>query len=275
MVVAFVLFAAGKPFYATEVIVRRQKTPEERAQQWQVVGRIAGLFLLVAFFWAIFDQSTSTWVFFANTYMDRTFFGHEFDPEQFGTLNPFLIVLLIPVVTAVFNFLANRGIKVRATDKMVVGFLLTAATMGAMAVAGFRAGPVEGERPVHRDGQVVMKDGQPQMEAYVPPERKVTIWWQVLAFFLITVAEILISVTGLELAFTAAPASMKSFVTGLWLAAVGLGNLLFNVPVAQLYPLMDPGTYFAMLTGMLLVVTVAFVFVARRFNQATPAAQGA
>jgi POT family proton-dependent oligopeptide transporter len=273
MVLAFILFAAGKPFYATEVIVRKKKTPEERRQQWQVVGQIAGLFILVAFFWAIFDQSTTTWVFFANTYMDRTFFGHEFDPEQFGTLNPLLIVLLVPVVTLFVNFLIRRGVRIRPTDKMVVGFLLTAMTMGAMAVAGYRAGSVEGERPVMKDGNVVMREGQPEMEAYVPPEKKVTIWWQVLAFFLITVAEILISVTGLELAFTAAPKSMKSFVTGLWLAAVGLGNLFFNAPVGRLYPLMHPGNYFAMLTAMLLVVTVAFVFVARRFNrQSTQAA---
>jgi POT family proton-dependent oligopeptide transporter len=267
MVVAFILFASGKPFYAKEVIVRRRKTPEERALQWQVVGRIAGLFLLVSFFWAIFYQSSSTWIFFANTYMDRTFFGHQFDPEQFGTLNPFLIVLLVPVVTAFFNFLYRRGIKVRPTDKMIVGFLLTALTMCVMAFAGYRAGPVAGERPVVKDGEVQMKDGRPQMEEYVLPENQVTIWWQVLAFLLITVAEILISVTGLELAFTAAPATMKSFVTGLWLAVVGVANLFFNAPVGRLYPVMQPGNYFAMLSLVLLAVTVAFVFVARRFNR--------
>jgi POT family proton-dependent oligopeptide transporter len=273
MALAFILFAAGKPFYATEVIVRRSKTAEERKLQWQVVGRVAGLFLLVSFFWAIFDQASTTWIFFANTYMDRTFFGHEFDPEQFGTLNPLLIVALVPFVTMFFNLLARRGIRVRATDKMIGGFLLTAMTMGVMAIAGFRAGPSEGQRPVMKDGQVEMKDGQPQLAEYVPPDRKVTIWWQVLAFFFITVAEILISVTGLELAFTAAPKSMKSFVTALWLVAVGIGDFFFNAPVGRLYAVMQPGDYFAMLTGMMLVVTVAFAFVAQRFNRRMAEAQ--
>jgi POT family proton-dependent oligopeptide transporter len=266
MVIAFLLFAAGKRYYATEVIVRKKKTPEERRLQWQVVGRVAGLFLLVAFFWAIFDQSTTTWVFFANTYMDRTFFGHEFDPEQFGALNPFLIIALVPVITILFNWLASRGIKIRPTDKMVAGFLLTALTMGVMAYAGYQAGPKQ-ERPMLNDGKEVLKDGKPQMEEYVLDEHKVTIWWQVLAFFLITVAEILISVTGLELAFTAAPKSMKSFLTGLWWASVGLGNLFLNAPVGRLYPVMTPGHYFGLLTAMMLVVTVAFVFVAKRFNR--------
>jgi hypothetical protein len=54
-------------------------------------------------------------------------------------------------------------------------------------------------------------------QVFVRPENKVTIWWQVLAFLILTIAEILISITGLELAFVAAPKSMKGFVTSLWL----------------------------------------------------------
>jgi dipeptide/tripeptide permease len=345
MVLAFLLFAAGKRFYATEIIVRKVKTPEERIEQWRVVGRIGGLFLLVSLFWAIFYQSGTTWVFFANTYMDRTFFGHKFDPEQFGTANPVLIILLVPVVTFFFNVLARQGIKVRPTDKMIAGFLVAAITMAVMAIAGLRAGPVEKRialRPIQKTDEplrdrareayadVIVADiarsvdanddkkleerldylgllpycqeafyrrkalpavvtstigllGSPSslcaLEAgsvsylprtfvdYVQPPNQVTIWWEVLAFFFITVAEILISVTGLELAFTAAPTAMKSFVTGLWYAGIGLGNLFFNVPVGRLYPVMQPGEYFAMLSGMMVVVTVAFVFVARRFNR--------
>src|SRR5262249_23290928 len=65
MVGAFSIFAAGKPFYAPEVIRRTRKTPEERAQQWAILGELFALFFLVMFFWAIFDQSASTWIFFA------------------------------------------------------------------------------------------------------------------------------------------------------------------------------------------------------------------
>src|SRR5206468_7806335 len=105
MVLAFALFASGKKYYAVEVIVRKKSTPEERALKWQVVGRVSGIFLLCAFFWAIFDQSTTTWVFFAKDYMNLELFGETFDPEQFGTLNPLLIVILVPFVTLFFNAL--------------------------------------------------------------------------------------------------------------------------------------------------------------------------
>jgi dipeptide/tripeptide permease len=101
-------------------------------------------------------------------------------------------------------------------------------------------------------------------QLFVRPENKVTIWWQVLAFLILTIAEILISITGLELAFVAAPKSMKGFVTSLWLLTVFLANV-FNMPLAHLYPVMNPGLYFAMLAGLLVLVAGVFYFVAQRF----------
>jgi dipeptide/tripeptide permease len=102
---------------------------------------------------------------------------------------------------------------------------------------------------------------------YVRPENKVTVWWQMLAYLVLTVAEILISVTGLEMAFVAAPKSMKSFVTSMWLVTVGMANLFINAPVTRLYTKMNPGAYFAMLAVTLVVVALAFIFVAKRFNR--------
>lgn len=267
MVLAFIAFAVGKPFYAKEVISRTRRTPEERALQWVVVGQISGLFLLVMFFWAIFDQSSHTWIYFAQTYMDCTVFGFEIDPEQVQALNPILIVLFLPFMAILWTYLDSKGIRVRPTSKMILGFILTAGCMGTMAVAGYSTGQAE-KRDMVKDGKVVMDEkGQAKQVDFCPPERKVNVIWQMLAYLLITVAEILISVTGLELAFVAAPKSMKSFVTSLWLLTVGLANLLLNVPLSRVYPTMHPGHYFAMLTIMLVVVTCAFFFVSQRFNR--------
>jgi len=351
MVIAFFLFALGKKHYAKEVIVRTKKTPEEFMLQWQVLGRIGGLFLLVMFFWAIFDQASITWIFFGDTYMDLNVFGYQLEPDQIQALNPVLIVALLPGITYLWTVLARRGIKVRATDKMVVGFLLTALCMAVMAYAGFRAGPVEKiialqkisksddseeaqrkfqlEQARERTADAILnlvvrkfdlvdlkqleeklaelellpycqealnrRRAQPTVIAgtmgllatpwttpiaavasaipprtivdYVRPENKVTVWWQMLAYLVLTIAEILISVTGLEMAFVAAPKSMKSFVTSMWLVTVGMANLFINAPVTRLYTKMNPGAYFAMLAVTLVVVALAFIFVAKRFNR--------
>lgn len=267
MVFAFIAFAIGKPFYAKEVISRTKATPEERALQWKVVGQVAGLFFLVMFFWAVFDQASSTWIFFAQTYMNCNVLGWDIDPEQVQALNPILIVAFLPFVTILWTFLDAKGIRVRPTSKMILGFLLTAACMGTMAVAGYTTGQAE-KRDMVKDGAIVRnEEGQPKQVDFCPEDRKVSVAWQMAAYLFITIAEILISVTGLELAFVAAPKSMKSFVTSLWLLSVGLANLFLNVPLSRFYPSMHPGNYFAMLTGTLLVVTVLFYFVARRFNR--------
>jgi POT family proton-dependent oligopeptide transporter len=239
MAVALTLFALGKRFYAREVITRTATPPEERQQQWLALRRLFGLFFVITFFWMVFDQSTSTWIRFAKNDFDLNLLGYQFDPDQFQALNPLFIVILLPVVSvALWRFLANRGLHMRPTDKMLVGFLLTAAAMAVMMAAGFRAAS----------------------------GHKVSLWWQVLTYFLITVAELCISPVGLELAFTAAPKAMKGFITGCFLLTVFFGNLI-NSWITRLYDPLGPGRYFGLLTAILLVTTVAFVFIARQFNR--------
>ncbi len=253
MVVAFAIFASGKGYYAPDVISREPKPPEERAQQWAVLQRLFALFLLVTFFWAIFDQSGTTWIFFARDHLELSLFGVAVDPDQVQALNPVFIMLFLPFVTWMWSVLDRRGIKVRATDKLLVGFLLTALTMGIHVVAAYLA---------------------------IDSGAKVSLWWQVIAFLVITIAEILISVTGLELAFTAAPKNMKGFVTACWLLTVGCANLFINAPVTRLYPGKEgglqfptPTSYFAALTVTMLVVSAVFVYVAKGFNRSMAIAE--
>jgi POT family proton-dependent oligopeptide transporter len=373
MVISFTIFAAGKPFYAKETRVHTEVTPEQRREQWSLLGKIGLLFVLVMFFWAIFDQGSSTWIFFANVHMDLRLFGYVTDPDQIQAFNPVFIILLLP-----FRQVILRWLKLRATDQMIGGFLLTAACMGIMALAAFLAGPSEkamrlalkngeigftrgrlvynhktidvkdgtiaakddaftltkgavvtpqGDVPLNdakllfadasaefskdgtvavnsgkvffddatlsapggraevkggkvtsaegsletQGGKLVLKEGGKallQPDEYAVIENKVSVWWQVLAYFIITIAEVLISVTGLELAYAAAPKAMTGFVTACWLMTVGMANLFINAPVTRLYTAMPPVYYFSGLAGTLFVVTIAFFFVAIPFNRA-------
>lgn len=244
MVLAFALFAAGKPFYAKEVISRAPASAADRALRWKVLGRILGLFAVVAFFWLVFDQSVSTLTLFAKDHLDLTMriFGvaiYTFEPDQVQSFNPFLILALLPIITVSYRLLPKIGIHLRPTDKMFVGFVLTGVTAAIMSVAGFLAGT-----------------------------GTVSIWWEVAAYVIVTIAEILISVTGLELAFTAAPRSMQGFVTGCWLAAVGFANIA-AIFIAPLYsePWMTPGLYFGGTALASIPVCAAFYFVAGVFNR--------
>jgi POT family proton-dependent oligopeptide transporter len=241
---AFIIFALGKPFYGKEKIERKKSTPEERRMKFVVLRRIFGLFVVVTFFWSIFDQSASTWTLFAKDHLVLELFGWELAPDQIQALNPVLIVAMLPVVTMFWHALARAGLELRPTDKMLIGFVVTAVTMSLMAIAGFLAGP----------------------------EGRVSVMWEIVSYVLITVAEICISVVGLELAFTAAPPTMKSFVTACWLLTVFFGNLI-NAQITPLYDQtilgfhLSPGPYFLMFALVMVPVTLTFLVIARRFNR--------
>jgi len=152
---------------------------------------------------------------------------------------------------------------------MVAGFLLTAGACAAHATAGTLA--------TNPDGTIT----------------RVSVLWQLAAYVSLTLAEVLISVTGLELAYTAAPKSMKSFITAVWFVPIFVANLLSS-QLAKTYPnTVKPGevvkppafelygveffplpqfptaqAYFLFLTCLLLVVAAAFAVVAARFNRA-------
>src|SRR4029077_12486605 len=128
--------------------------------------------------------------------------------------------------------------RFRPATKIFMGFLFTTAAAGGMSLAGLAAA----------DGSLV------------------SAWWMVAGYFVLTVGEILVYGTGLELAFTAAPANMKSFITACFLVTNTLGNLI-NSRFSPLYETkIATGPFFALTAGIVLVATVAFYFVGRRFN---------
>ena len=57
----------------------------------------------------------------------------------------------------------------------------------------------------------------------------VSVRWQFPAYFLLTMGEVMLSITGLEFAYSQAPRRMKSTIMGLWQLTVTLGNVLVAV----------------------------------------------
>jgi POT family proton-dependent oligopeptide transporter len=68
---------------------------------------------------------------------------------------------------------------------------------------------------------VVIGTIQVSMDAGTPTSMA----WQILPYALLTMGEVLVSATGLEFAYSQAPASMKGAIMALWSLAVTVGNL--------------------------------------------------
>jgi dipeptide/tripeptide permease len=90
-------------------VVNEEKKAADRALKMLTLRRIGSLFLLIMFFWAIFDQSASTWIFFADTYMNLSVFGFSVTPDQVQSVNAFFIMTLLPLSVVFFNAMAKRG----------------------------------------------------------------------------------------------------------------------------------------------------------------------
>ena len=68
--------------------------------------------------------------------------------------------------------------------------------------------------------------------------------WIILAYVLLTLGEVLVYSTGLELSYTAAPKNMKGFITACFLVTNTLANFL-NIWFAKLFDtVLSPGAFF-------------------------------
>jgi POT family proton-dependent oligopeptide transporter len=64
------------------------------------------------------------------------------------------------------------------------------------------------------------------IEQRIQSGHSVSVWWQILAYVVLTAAEVLVSITALEFSYKQAPLRMKSFIMALFLLSTSLGNLM-------------------------------------------------
>ena len=161
------------------------------------LGRIAMVYIFILFFWALWDMSNGVeWTLQAQK-MDLHFLGMNLQAAQVQTANPILILLFIPLVNYVLYPWIDRFFPLTPLRKIGIGLFLTGLSFVVIVYA-----------------QHLIDLGQ-----------KPTIWWQMLAYVILTLGEAMVSITGLEFSYTQAPNSMKSSVMALWLFAIASGNL--------------------------------------------------
>lgn len=252
MLAALIVFASGKPFYAPDPVLRTELTPEERRERWQTLGRLLGIFGLFVFFFVGYEHADSIWVFFTRDYVNLRvpLIGRTIMPDQLQFLNPLCVVICVPLFGWTFRKLDPEAKVITARRKIFAGFLFAAAAPALLALAGKLAHP-----------------GGP----------KISLGWVAGALILLTVGEVLLYGTGLELAYAAAPKSMKSFVTACFLLTSTLGNFV-NVWFARLYggsltdppalrgPL-SPAAFFGWTALITLAAAIAFLFVGRSIGR--------
>ena len=177
--------------------------PDAAVDGVRALLRVLVVFALVTPFFSLFDQKASTWVLQGREMVMPAWFS----AAQMQALNPLLVMLLIPFNNFVlYPLLRKRGYEPTALRRMTAGIAFSGL---AWVVVGAIQVTMDGGDPMH-------------------------IAWQILPYALLTFGEVLVSATGLEFAYSQAPASMKGVVMSFWYLTTTVGNLwvlLSNVAV--------------------------------------------
>uniref|UniRef100_A0A0K0D336 Neur_chan_memb domain-containing protein n=1 Tax=Angiostrongylus cantonensis TaxID=6313 RepID=A0A0K0D336_ANGCA len=91
----------------------------------------------------------------------------------------------------------------------------------------------------------------------------VSILWVVPQFIVITLGEVLLSVTGLEFAYSQSAPSMKSFLQAMWLLTVFMGNII-DMAISGTHIIPEPAMEF-FFYALLMILTMAIFILLGKF----------
>lgn len=218
-----------------------EKFSSESIEGIMAVWRVLSVFVFIPIFWALYDQNGSEWVLQA-TRMNLHFLGITWYPSQIQAVNPILILAFIPLFTyGIYPFVEKMGIRFTPLRKIGTGLFVLASSFLVIALIQ----------------QNIDQGGQPNIA------------WQILAYALLTASEILVSITGLEYAYTQAPKSMKSTIMAFFLMTVFVGDFfvtLVNTNIEHggaLSSLKGDARYYWFFLILLGILTVIYVVVSR------------
>lgn len=229
---AFKNMGKGQGFFGGAAI----EHPPQAVEAVRAAFNVGRIFIPLTLFWALFDQHGSTWVVQASK-MDLNFLGMDIKPSATSAMNPIFVLLMVPVFTGwLYPTLEKAGVRVTPLRKMSVGMFFAALSFVFMAWNQYRM-----------DAGSILNVAN-----------------QILPYWALTTAEILISITGLEFAYTQAPRTVKSTIMGLWFLSVSLGNLLAGLIAAS--NKFEGGHFFMFFAALTFVFAFIFIAIAKTYK---------
>jgi POT family proton-dependent oligopeptide transporter len=167
----------------------------DKREERQRIATLVILFLIVIFFWIAFYQNFFGLTLFAER---STVVLKWLRPETYQFFEPFFILALTPLLLALFGRLNRAGKEPSTPVKILFGMLIMSLAMIVMVCAALAGG--------NKD-QNIMSPA-----------------WLVGTYFLVTLAEILISPMGQSFVSKVAPPRIAGLMMGGWFAATAAGS---------------------------------------------------
>ncbi|CAN6619063.1 peptide transporter Ptr2p [Trichomonascus vanleenenianus] len=211
------------------------------------------VFIFYPIFWVVYGQMVNNFISQAGQ-MNL----HGIPNDLMQSINPISIMIMIPLVNKfLYPGLRKIGIQMKPITRITCGFMAATLAMVYAAIVQhliYQAGPCYDQPlacPASDNGRI-------------PNDIHVAI--QTPAYIFIGLAEIFASVTGLEYAYTKAPANMKSFIMSMYLLTNAFGSAL---GIALSSTAVDPKLLwmYTGLAGATFVAGWVFYFIFRHYNK--------
>ncbi|XP_061393632.1 peptide transporter family 1 [Musca vetustissima] len=224
-----------KPSYWLHYAVGRYE--ESFVSDVAKVLKLVKLFLPLPIYFALLAQQDSSWTFQASLMNTTIVDGLTIQPDQAKAMGPIFLFILIPlwqyVVRPLLKFLFKYELK--PLHSVTVGGVFSALSFISAGIL--------------------------QRYIFSMPYKSVNVMWQVPQFICIMLGELLLSIPGLQFAFTQAPASMKSVVTAAWFLNNAFGNLIVVI-ITELHMFRTQSDEFFFYAVMMVVSIVLYTYLA-------------
>jgi POT family proton-dependent oligopeptide transporter len=209
----------------------------DRREERQRIATLIILFLIVIFFWVAFYQNFFGLTLFAER---STVVLKWLRPETYQFFEPFYILALTPVLLALFGRLNRAGREPSTPVKILLGMLIMSLAMIVMVFASLAGG--------NRDLNIMSPA------------------WLIGTYFIITLAEILISPMGQSFVSKVAPPRIAGLMMGGWFAATAAGSYGSGL-LGKSYGALAHHQFFLLLTGLMLLAAVLVALFLKKLSR--------
>lgn len=158
-------------------------------------------------------------------------------PNLSQSINPGWVIMLTPLVVAFFSFLKSRRKEPSTASKIAWGLFVSSLSVLVMYAA---------------------------VQAGNNGSEKVSVWWLVASYGVITIGELFLSPMGLSLVSKLSPPRLTALLMGGWFLATSIGNKLSGV-LASMWDKYEDKSNFFLLNFVLLLCASAIAFAMLRW----------
>ena len=156
------------------------------------------------------------------------------------SINPGWVIILTPLVVAFFTFLRSRKKEPSTPTKIAFGLLISALSVLVMVAA------------VHIGGN---------------GSEKVSVWWLVANYGVITIGELFLSPMGLSVVSKLSPTNITSLMMGGWFLSTSIGNKLSGVLASMWDTYEDKADFFWVNFSLLMFATLLMFALLKQLNK--------